>query len=40
MATGNDMEMAENTYRGFISFVKWGTVAVSLITLLVILLIV
>ena len=39
MASQNDMEMAENTYRGFIGFVKWGTVAVGLVTILVILLI-
>ncbi|MPT48298.1 MAG: aa3-type cytochrome c oxidase subunit IV [Sphingobium sp.] len=39
MATQNDMEMAQHTYRGFIWFVKWGTLAVALIAILVVLLI-
>ncbi len=35
----NDMQMAEDTYHGFITFTKWGTIAAVLIAGLVILLI-
>jgi hypothetical protein len=39
MASQNDMKMAETTYSGFISFVKWGTISTVIIAALVILLI-
>lgn len=39
MASGNDMKMAEDTYAGFISFTKWGTIIVAIITALVVALI-
>jgi hypothetical protein len=39
MASGNDMKMAESTYGGFISMVKWGTVACALIAAFVVFLI-
>lgn len=39
MASGNDMKMAENTYSGFISLIKWGTIASALTAALVIALI-
>ncbi len=39
MASQNDMKMAETTYAGFISFVKWGTISTVIIAALVILLI-
>lgn len=35
----NDMQMAEATYNGFISFAKWGTIASVAVTALVILII-
>ncbi|MGE4431332.1 MAG: aa3-type cytochrome c oxidase subunit IV [Sphingobium sp.] len=35
----NDMQMAEATYNGFISFAKWGTIAAVVITAFVILVI-
>jgi len=35
----NDMQMAERTYSGFVTFAKWGTLAAALVTGLVILLI-
>lgn len=35
----NDMQMAERTYSGFVTFAKWGTLAAMLVTALVILLI-
>jgi hypothetical protein len=36
MASGNDMEAARETYGGFIHLVKYGTIAVALITILVV----
>ncbi len=39
MASGNDMKMAENTYSGFLSLIKWGTILSAVVTVLVVLLI-
>ncbi|MCB2014855.1 MAG: aa3-type cytochrome c oxidase subunit IV [Sphingobium sp.] len=39
MASGNDMKMAENTYSGFISLIKWGTILSALSAVLVVALI-
>lgn len=39
MASGNDMKAAESTYAGFLTLLKWGTVASALVTALVIFLI-
>lgn len=39
MASQNDMKMAENTYAGFISLVKWGTILSAAVAVLVILII-
>ena len=39
MASQNDMKMAETTYSGFLTFVKWGTVAAVIVAAIVILLI-
>lgn len=36
MASGNDMKAANETYTGFISMVKWGSIAVAIITILVV----
>lgn len=36
MASGNDMKAANETYAGFINMVKWGSVAVVIITVLVV----
>ncbi|MFN7159898.1 MAG: aa3-type cytochrome c oxidase subunit IV [Erythrobacter cryptus] len=36
MASGNDMKMARATYEGFIGLVKWGSVAVAIVTAIVI----
>ncbi len=35
----NDMQMAEETYGGFVAFIKWGTLAAVATAALVILLI-
>jgi len=39
MASGNDMKMAENTYSGFISLMKWGTILSVIVAAIVVLLI-
>jgi hypothetical protein len=39
MASGNDIKAAESTYSGFISMLKWGSVAAVLVVALVIILI-
>jgi hypothetical protein len=39
MASGNDMKAAESAYGGFIAMLKWGSVAVAIITIIVIALI-
>jgi hypothetical protein len=39
MASGNDLKAAESTYSGFITMLKWGSVAVVLVVALVITLI-
>ncbi|MEJ5975433.1 aa3-type cytochrome c oxidase subunit IV [Novosphingobium sp. PS1R-30] len=36
MASGNDMKAANETYEGFIGMVKWGSIAVALIVILVV----
>ena len=36
MASGNDMKAANETYEGFIGMVKWGSIAVALIVVLVV----
>ena len=32
MASGNDMKAANETYAGFISMLKWGSIATAIIT--------
>ena len=39
MASGNDMRAARDTYAGFITLVKWGTIATAAIAALVVFLI-
>ena len=39
MASGNDIKAAESTYGGFLGMLKWGSVAVVLVVVLVITLI-
>lgn len=39
MASGNDMKMANESYSGFISIVKWGSILSALTALVVVLLI-
>ncbi|MGD9809835.1 MAG: aa3-type cytochrome c oxidase subunit IV [Sphingobium sp.] len=39
MTSHNDMKMAENTYSGFISLIKWGTILSAAVAVLVILII-
>ncbi len=39
MATGNDIKAHSATYLGFLGLVKWGIIAVTLITALVVYLI-
>jgi hypothetical protein len=36
MASGNDMKAASATYSGFINMVKYGTIAVAIITIVVV----
>ena len=36
MASGNDMKAANETYEGFISMAKWGSIAVALIVIFVV----
>lgn len=36
MASGNDMKAANETYEGFIGMVKWGSIAVALVVILVV----
>ena len=40
MASGNDMKAHEGTYSGFIGMVKWGSLAVALVTVFTIYMIV
>ena len=40
MASGNDMKAANESYGGFISMLKWGSVLVAITTAVVMLLIV
>ena len=39
MASGNDMKAATETYGGFITMVKWGSVLTAIVTAFVIFLI-
>jgi len=39
MASGNDMETAQETYSGFTSLVKWGSIATAIVVVIVIALI-
>lgn len=39
MASQMDMKAAEQTYKGFLALVKWGSVATAAVTALVIILI-
>jgi hypothetical protein len=39
MASGNDLRAAQDTYAGFTTLFKWGTIAAVLVTALVIVLI-
>ena len=39
MASGNDMKAAEQTYDGFVSMVKWGSIVSAIAVAVVILLI-
>ena len=39
MASGNDMKMAEETYSGFISLLKFGTIATAVVAIFVVALI-
>ncbi len=39
MASGNDMKSAEATYGGFLNMLKWSSVAVAIVTIVVIALI-
>ena len=36
MASGNDMKAANETYVSFIGMVKWGSILVALVTMLVV----
>lgn len=36
MASGNDMKAANETYAGFISMVKWGSIAVAILAAIVV----
>jgi hypothetical protein len=36
MASGNDMKAANETYSGFIGMVKWGSIAVAILTVIVV----
>lgn len=39
MASGNDMKAAKETYSGFTALLKWGTICVAVVTVIVVLLI-
>lgn len=39
MASGNDIKTAQNTYAGFTSMVKYGSVAVAIVAAIVVMLI-
>lgn len=39
MASGNDMKMAESTYSGFVSLIKWGTIVSVIVAAVVVLII-
>jgi len=39
MASGNDMKAAQATYGGFITFVKYGTIALAAVVVIVVALI-
>ena len=36
MASGNDMKAANETYEGFIGMLKWGSIAVAIVTIFVV----
>jgi hypothetical protein len=36
MASGNDMKAASETYAGFISLVKWGSIVAAIATIFVV----
>jgi hypothetical protein len=36
MATGNDMKAANETYVSFIGMLKWGSIAVAIVTIFVV----
>ena len=36
MASGNDMKAATETYAGFIGMVKWGSIAIAIVTMFVV----
>lgn len=39
MASGNDIKAAESTYSGFLTMLKWGSIATAIIVAFVIMLI-
>tara|TARA_R110000782_G_scaffold78276_8_gene155494 strand:- start:155459 stop:155581 length:123 start_codon:yes stop_codon:yes gene_type:complete len=39
MASQNDMKMAESTYSGFVSLIKWGTIISVIVAAVVVLII-
>lgn len=39
MASGNDMKAHESTYSGFMTLLKWSTVLVAIVTVIVVALI-
>lgn len=39
MASGNDMKAASESYGGFVSLIKWGTIGTALVTAFVVFLI-
>lgn len=39
MASGNDMKAARETYSGFTTLFKWGTICAAVVTVVVVLLI-
>lgn len=36
MASGNDMKSAESAYDGFLTMLKWGSVGVAIVAIIVI----
>lgn len=39
MASGNDMDNSNETYSGFTSLIKWGTIGAAVVTAIVVILI-